>query len=88
MDRQQLRKQVEQQARRMKKAEQDRLTLIGQTVHLGTLGLLFILPVIGGAYLGSWLDEMASGYSVHWTISLIVLGIFIGIFNVYYFIKE
>jgi ATP synthase protein I len=31
---------------------------------------------------------MASGYSVRWTISLILLGVFIGMFNVYYFIKE
>lgn len=85
---QQLRKQVEQQARRMKKAEQDRPTLFGYTVHIGTLGLLFILPVIGGAYLGRWLDDMASGYSISWTISLILIGVCIGIFNVYYFIKE
>ncbi len=85
---QELRKQVEQQARRMKKAEQDRPTLLGQTVYTGTLGLLFVLPVIGGAYLGSWLDTMASGYSVRWTVSLILLGVFIGLFNVYYFIKE
>jgi ATP synthase protein I len=85
---QQLRKKVEQQARRMKKAEQDRPTLIGQTVYIGTLGLLFVLPVIAGAYLGRWLDAMASGYSIRWTISLILLGVFIGMFNVYYFIKE
>jgi len=85
---QELRKQVEQQARRMKKAEQDRPTLIGQTVYIGTLGLLFVLPVVGGAYLGHWLDNMASGYSVRWTISLILLGVFIGMYNVYYFIKE
>ena len=85
---QELRKQVEQQARRMKKAEQDRPTLMGQTVYVGTLGLLFVLPVIGGAYLGNWLDTMASGYSVRWTISLILSGVFIGMFNVYYFIKE
>lgn len=85
---QELRKQVEQQAKRMKKAEQDKPTLMGQTVFIGTLGLLFVLPVIAGAYLGSWLDTMASGYSVRWTISLILLGVFIGMFNVYYFIKE
>lgn len=85
---QQLRKQVEQQARRMKQAEQDRPTLIGQTIYVGTLGLLFVLPVIGGAYLGLWLDEMSSGYSVSWTISLILLGVIIGLFNVYYFIRE
>jgi ATP synthase protein I len=85
---QELRKQVEQQARRMKKAEQDRPTLIGQTIYVGALGVMFVLPVVGGAYLGSWLDGMASGYSVRWTISLILLGVFIGMINVYYFIKE
>ncbi|MDH5485734.1 MAG: AtpZ/AtpI family protein [Gammaproteobacteria bacterium] len=85
---QQLHKQVEQQARRMKQAEQDKPTLIGQTIYVGMLGLLFVLPVIGGAYLGLWLDDMSSGYSVRWTISLILLGVFIGLFNVYYFIKE
>ncbi len=85
---QDLRKQVEQQARRMKQAEQDRPTLIGQTIYIGTLGLMFVLPVIGGAYLGRWLDAMAAGYSIRWTISLILLGLFIGMLNVYYLIKE
>jgi ATP synthase protein I len=85
---QELKKQVERQALRMKKAEQDRPTLTGHTVYIGTLGLLFVLPVIGGAYLGAWLDELLPGYSVHWTISLILLGVLFGIFNVYYFIKE
>ena len=83
-----LQKQVERQARRMKQAEQDRPTLIGQTIYIGTLGLMFVLPVVGGAYLGRWVDGIASGYSIRWTISLILLGVFIGMFNVYYLIKE
>jgi ATP synthase protein I len=83
-----LRKQVERQAKRMEKAERDRPTLIGQTVYVGTLGLLFVLPVIGGAYLGQWLDSLAEGYSTHWTISLILAGIFVGALNVYLFIRE
>ncbi len=83
-----LRKQVERQARRMKKAEHDRPTLIGQTVYIGTLGLLFVIPVIGGAYLGQWLDSLATGYSMRWTLSLILLGVIIGGLNVYLFIKE
>jgi ATP synthase protein I len=83
-----LRKQVERQARRMKKAEQDRPTLIGQTVYIGTLGLLFVIPVIAGAYLGQWLDSLATGYSMRWTLSLILLGVIIGGLNVYLFIKE
>jgi len=83
-----LRKQVERQTRRMKKAERERPTLIGQTVYIGTLGLLFVLPVIGGAYLGQWLDSLVTGYSVRWTVSLIVTGVFVGALNVYLFIKE
>jgi ATP synthase protein I len=85
---QELQKQVEQQARRMKQAEKDRPTLIGQTIHIGTLGLIFVLPVVGGAYLGRWLDSMASGYSIRWTISLILLGVLIGMFHVYKLIKD
>jgi ATP synthase protein I len=82
-----LRKQVERQARRMKKAERERPTLIGQTVYIGTLGLLFVLPVIGGAYLGQWLDSLAAGYSIRWTVSLILVGVFVGALNVYLFIR-
>jgi len=80
-----LRKQVERQAKRMEKAERDRPDLIGQTVYVGTLGLLF---VIGGAYLGQWLDSLAPEYSTRWTLSLILLGIFVGALNVYLFIRE
>lgn len=83
-----LRKQVERQAQRMQKAERERPTLLSQTVYAGTLGLLFVLPVIGGAYLGHWLDSMATGYSIRWTLSLILVGVFVGAVNVYLFIRE
>jgi len=83
-----LRKQVERQAQRMKKAERERPTLLGQTVYMGTLGLLIVLPVIGGAYLGQWLDSLATGYSIRWTVSLIVVGVFLGALNVYLFVRE
>jgi len=72
----------------MKKAERDRPTLIGQTVYIGTLGLVFVLPVVCGAYLGQWLDSLVPAYSVRWTISLIMLGVFIGAMNVYFLIRE
>jgi len=83
-----LKKQVERQARRIQKAERERPTLIAQTVYAGMLGLLFVLPVIGGAYLGNWIDNQISGYSVRWTTSLIILGVMIGGTNVYLYIKE
>jgi ATP synthase protein I len=83
-----LKKQVERQAQRMQKAERERPTLISQTVYIGTLGLLLVLPVVAGAYLGHWLDGLAAGYSVRWTVSLILLGVMVGALNVYLFIRE
>jgi ATP synthase protein I len=72
----------------MKQAEKERPTLMAQTVFLGTLGLVFVLPVIGGAYLGSWIDGMLEGYSMRWTLSLLFLGILIGAVNVYLLVRE
>lgn len=83
-----LEERVGQQVDRMKRAEQERRTLLGETIYLGTLGLLFVVPVVAGAYLGRWLDSQLAGYAIHWTISLIFLGIVVGAVNVYLFIRE
>ena len=72
----------------MKQAEHDRPTLLAQTVYIGTLGLVFVLPVVGGAYLGRWLDSLASGYSIRWTVSLILLGVMVGMINAYLLIRD
>lgn len=87
-DRQQLREEVERQVQRMQKADRERPTLLAQTVFLGTLGLVFVLPVVGGAYLGRWLDGMVAGYSMRWTLSLLFLGIVVGAVNVYLLVRE
>ena len=87
-DKKDLKQQIERQAQRMKKAELDQPTLIAQTIYIGTLGLMFVLPVIVGAYLGHWLDNQVIGYSVRWTTSLIILGVVVGGVNVYLFICE
>jgi len=81
-------KRVDRQAKRMKKAEEEKHTVIGQTVYLGTLGLVFVLPVVAGAYLGQWLDGLVEGYSMRWTLSLILLGVFVGALNVYFLVRE
>jgi ATP synthase protein I len=87
-DRQRLREGVERQAKRIDKARRERRSLMAQTVYLGTLGLLLVLPAVGGAYLGQWLDSLTTGYSIRWTVSLIVLGIALGAFNVYFFLRD
>ena len=62
--------------------------LVGMLFYGGILGLLFVIPVVGGAYLGRWIDSLASGYSVRWTLSLILLGIVVGGYNVFRFLQE
>ena len=58
-----------------------------QTVYLGTLGLVLVLPMVGGAYLGHWLDGLRPGYSMRWTLGLLFLGLVVGVFNVYFLIR-
>ncbi len=79
---------VDRQARRLREAERDRSTLLAQTVYLGTLGLVFVLPVIGGAYLGRWLDARLTGYSMSWTLSLIFVGLVVGGINAWLMLRE
>ena len=87
-DREKLEHQVEKQVQRIERAEKERSTLLAQTAYIGVLGLLFVLPVIGGAYLGRWLDSLLEGYSMRWTLSLIFLGVVVGAVNVYFFVRE
>lgn len=87
-DRQQLEQQIEKQVRRMERAERERPTLLAQTAYIGVLGLLFVLPVIGGAYLGRWIDGLLEGYSMRWTLSMLFLGIVVGAVNVYFFVRD
>ena len=79
---------VEREAERMRRAERERPSLLAQTAYLGSLALLFILPVLAGGYLGSWIDDQLEGYSVRWTVSLLLLGVAIGVVNVYLFVRE
>lgn len=83
-----LHRAIETQARRIAQVERDRSTLLAQTVFLGTLALLFVLPVVGGAYLGHWLDTQQAGYSYRWTMSGLVAGLVIGSLNVVLYIRR
>lgn len=87
-EREKLRRSIEQQAQRMERADRERPTLMAQTAFLGVLALLLVIPLVIGAYLGDWLDGLHEGYSVRWTVSLILVGLGIGMFNVYWFIRE
>lgn len=87
-DRDRLREQVDTRSKRIEKAERERSNMMSQTAFLGTLGLVFVLPVVLAAYLGRWLDSLGnSGFSIQWTLSAIFIGILIGAMNVYFLIR-
>jgi ATP synthase protein I len=85
---QKLKHEVDKQVKRMHLEEKRRGTLLAQTAYVGTLGLLLVLPIVVGAYVGRWLDGLAEGYSIRWTMSLILLGLAVGVVNVYLLVKE
>lgn len=83
-----LKDKIDNQVKRIKKADQDRPNLLSQSVNMSSLVLVVLLPIIAGLYLGHWLDAMMEGYSMRWTLSLLFVGIVIGVFNVYFLIKD
>jgi ATP synthase protein I len=83
-----LKQGVETHARRIKKAEREKPTVLAYASYIGTLGLVFVLPVVAGAYFGRWLDSLVTGYSIRWTLSMIFLGLIIGAMNVYFLVRD
>lgn len=83
-----LQNSIENQIKRIKQAQREKPTLISQTTYITTLGLMMVLPIVGGAYLGHWLDGLMAGYSIRWTITLLLAGVVLGFSNVYFLIKN
>jgi len=83
-----LKNKIQEDISKIEKAKNTKKTILSQTIYLGTLGIMFILPIIIGAYVGVWLDNKLMGFSFSWTVSLIFIGIFVGALNVYLFIKD
>ena len=79
---------VQTDAERLRQAERDRPGLLRQTLYLGTLGLVFVLPLIAATYAGHWVDQRLPGYSVRGTLSGIFIGLALGAANVYLLTRE
>jgi len=84
---QKLQESVAHDARRIKTAEKHKHSLLIYSSYVGALGMVLVLPIVGGAYLGRWLDSFNTGFSISWTISLIFVGILVGVVNAYYLIS-
>ena len=83
-----LERNLERRAKRIDRAKRERRSVLAQTAYLGTLGFVFVLPPVAGAYVGHWLDRLSPGYSVRWMLGLMLLGIVIGAVNVYLMIRD
>ena len=87
-NRQKMIDQTKRDIARLIKKENAPASWVGILFYGGTLGLLFVTPIVLGAYLGRWLDTLSEGYSVRWTISFIMLGIVTGAYNAFKFIQR
>lgn len=86
--RQQFRESVERDSEQQRQAEQQTPGLFGMLWYGGVLGLLLVIPMVAGAYLGRWLDSLNPDFGTRWTVSLIVLGVVVGVWNVIWYIRE
>jgi ATP synthase protein I len=78
---------IRRQVQGIRRAAEEERSLLAQLAYLGTAGLVLVLPIVAGAYLGSWLDSLLPGYSIRWTLSLIFVGLVLGVVNLWLLFK-
>ncbi len=83
-----LRKEIHTAVKKRNRHKQQGKSILAQSVFLGTIGGIIVIPIVAGAYIGLWLDRHMEGFSFSWTLTLIVIGVVIGTFNAIYFVKE
>lgn len=70
-----------------KTSHQDKEQFIPALSLASELGFSISLPIIGGAFLGQFLDNKLNS-SPRMTLSLVFLGLFLGLTNIYLIIKK
>jgi ATP synthase protein I len=88
MSNEQWRRGVDRDSERLRRAERGSRSLLAQSVFLGSLSVMFVAPLLAGAYLGRWLDSLGEDYTVRWTLNCILLGLVLGVTNVYFFVRK
>jgi ATP synthase protein I len=76
---------VEKSAEELMKARKEKSAFWHYAQILGVGGWLFVIPVVAGAYIGRYMDEKMAG-NISWTITFIIIGIAVGIYNIWYFL--
>lgn len=79
---------INKSAKELLKARKEKTSFWRYAYIIGVGGWLFVIPIVSGAYLGRYIDRKIQG-GISWTITLIIIGIAIGIYNIWHFyIKE
>ncbi len=81
-------REVDRSARDLRRARKEKRSFWRYVYLLGAGGWLFVIPVVGGAYLGRYLDRAYGDAGISWTITLLVLGIAFGLYNVWRFFAK
>lgn len=81
------RKRIEDSVRSYKISKSQRREFWRHVSRVTVAGWLFVIPVVAGAYLGRYLDKKFIT-DISWTITFIIIGITVGIYNVWHFIHE
>lgn len=72
-------------AKELTEARKDKGGFLHYAYVLGVGGWLLALPIVGGAYLGKYLDrKMGGSVGISWTITFIIIGIAAGFYNLWY----
>lgn len=64
------------------KLQEDEARGVSLLAQVTTLAWNLVIPIVGGALLGSYLDNRGTG-GTSWTLSLLVLGVIVAFSNLY-----
>ena len=56
--------------------------------YLGAAGWYIPIPTVLGAWLGQWLDKNYPHESVSWSLNMLLLGLAIGVLNMWFWLKR
>jgi len=79
------RDEIESSVRNYKTSKKRRKEFWKYLTRVTVIGWLFVIPVVAGAYLGRYLDTRYAS-NISWTITLIIIGVAVGIYNAWHFI--
>ncbi len=74
-------REIKKKIERMRERREE--SLWHTLTYVGSVSVVLLFPVVLGAYLGWLLDGQYRAGKISWTITFILLGLMVGIYNVY-----